>query len=367
MTALGGDLQVMELADVLGWIARRGQSGTLHLKARSTRKRLVLAGGVLDATYSNDPREVLGQFLVRDGAITEQQLFEALLVQEQDRKLLGTILMAQGLITAEQLKQALRACAEQTTYDAFLWPEGRFEFNVVEGGPPHLLPLRLDLPPLIQEGLWRQSEWQRMRKALPSMDVTFRPQDWATAADPGDQRLLELARSGHSLARISLETRRSPFETASHLLALCEQGLLAVDAAVEDEAATDAVGAIEKRLKEGADRLAEGRFEAALAAYEDVLALDALNQQAKKGLVAAAEGRRRQRIGRRVPMDKVPVVAMGSMALTQQAFDPQEGFLLSRINGEWNVRSILKLCPLPEDQALEIVARLLDRRVITLL
>src|SRR5512144_2016786 len=98
MTALGGDLQVMELADVLEWIARRGRSGALHLKARSTRKRLLINEGLLDATSSNDPREVLGQFLVRDGAITEQQLFEALLVQEQDRRLLGNILMAQGLI-----------------------------------------------------------------------------------------------------------------------------------------------------------------------------------------------------------------------------------------------------------------------------
>jgi uncharacterized protein DUF4388 len=367
MTALGGDLHVMELADVLDWMARRGRTGTLHLKARSTRKRLVIGGGLLDATYSNDPREVLGQFLVRDGAVTEQQLFEALLVQEQDKRLLGTILIAEGIITSDQLREALRACAEQTAYDAFLWTEGRFEFNTVEGGPPHLLPLRLEMAPLIQEGLWRQSEWQRMRKALPSLDVTFRPQDWATAADPGDQRLLELARAGHSLARISLETRRSPFETAAHLLALCDQGLLAVDAPVDDEAATDVVAAIERSLKAGAERLAEARFDAALAAYEDVLALDPLNQQAKKGLLAASDGRRRQRIGRKVPLDRVPVVAMASMALTQQAFDPQEGFLLSRINGEWNVRSILKLCPLPEDQALEIVARLLDRRVITLL
>ena len=77
--------------------------------------------------------------------------------------------------------------------------------------------------------------------------------------------------------------------------------------------------------------------------------------------------RRRHHLSRRVPLDRIPVVTVGSVALTQHAFDPQEGFLLSRINGEWSVRSILKLCPLPEERALEIIGRLLDRRVIELL
>jgi hypothetical protein len=368
MGGLAGDLQVMELADILDWIGRRLPTGTLYVTARSTRKRLILNAGLLDATYSNDPRHMLGQFLVRDAAISEQQLFEALLLQESDKRLLGGILMSQGLITGEQLARALRSCAEETVYDLFLWTEGRFEFKVGEGGPAHLMPLQLELPPMIQEGLWRQGEWQRMRKALPSLEVNFRLlAGGRAAADAAERRLLDLAGAGHSLARISLELRRSPFETAAHLLSLCDEGLLAVDKRVEDDAAaTDAVGAIEKSLKAASERMAEGRYDAAMAAYEYVLALDSLNQEAKKGLLAVADGRRRQRIGRRVPLERIPVVSIGSMALTQHSFDPQEGFLLSRINGEWNVRSILKLCPLPEDQALEIFARLLDRRVIEL-
>ena len=40
--------------------------------------------------------------------------------------------------------------------------------------------------------------------------------------------------------------------------------------------------------------------------------------------------------------------------------------MLSRINGSWDVQSILKLCPLPEDDTLSIFARLLDRQVIEL-
>jgi hypothetical protein len=110
----------------------------------------------------------------------------------------------------------------------------------------------------------------------------------------------------------------------------------------------------------------EGRFNAALEAFEAVLALDFLNQEAKKGLIAVGEARKRERIARQVPLDKVPALRMGSVALTREKFDSQEGFVLSRINGQWDVRSILKLCPMPELDALSIFARLIDRKIIEL-
>ncbi len=113
-------------------------------------------------------------------------------------------------------------------------------------------------------------------------------------------------------------------------------------------------------------RLNEGRLDAAFEAYENVLTLDSLNQDARKGLLAVAEARQHERLRLRVPYDKVPVLRMASMALTQQKFDPQEGFVLSRINGEWDVRSLLKLCPMSEEDALSIFVRLLDRGVIEL-
>ena len=92
-------------------------------------------------------------------------------------------------------------------------------------------------------------------------------------------------------------------------------------------------------------RLKEGRFDAALEAYERVLTLDGLNQAAKKGLLAVAEARQNAKTAKRIPLERVPVLRLTAMALSQQHFDPQEGFVLSRINGSWDVRSLLKLCP----------------------
>jgi len=113
-------------------------------------------------------------------------------------------------------------------------------------------------------------------------------------------------------------------------------------------------------------RLNEGRFDSSLEAYERVLALDGVNQDAKKGLLAVVDARRKAKVAAAIPLDKIPVLRLGAMALASENFDPQEGFVLSRVNGQWDVRSILKLCPIPENDALVIFTRLLERKVIEL-
>jgi hypothetical protein len=40
--------------------------------------------------------------------------------------------------------------------------------------------------------------------------------------------------------------------------------------------------------------------------------------------------------------------------------------VVSRVNGQWDVQSILKLCPMREDETLLIFARLIDRKLIRL-
>jgi hypothetical protein len=126
------------------------------------------------------------------------------------------------------------------------------------------------------------------------------------------------------------------------------------------------VGIITTLLAGAQMRLAEGRFDAALEAYEKVLTLDGVNQAAKKGLLAVAESRQKAKAARKIPLDKVPVLRLTAMALSQQRFDPHEGFVISRVNGAWDVRALLKLCPMPEEEALLIFSRLLERQVIEL-
>jgi hypothetical protein len=364
--AFAGDLSTIILSDILSWVTTRRKTGTLVLKRRSTVKKLVFRAGRLESSWSNDPRETLGQALIRERLLDEQQLFIALLEQEKTNQRLGALLVARGLVTHEQLLQMLRWKAEAVVYDLFLWPEGRFDFEdeappAAEGG----INLDMDTALVIREGSHRLEQWQRIREVFPSSSVTFKVTSAAFGVeDPVERQVLGLAASGKTLAAISLETRRSEFEAALVLLGLRDRGAVESAQVQEDGASLDPVGAIALFLRAAEQCVDDKRFDAALEAYERILALDSLNQAAKKGLVALGEARQRAKVLRKVPLDKVPMLKMGSVALSKEKFDSHEGFVLSRVNGQWDVRSILKLCPMSEDDALVIFLRLVERKVI---
>lgn len=365
--SLAGNLRTMALPDILQWIAMGRKTGTLHLERRSIKKRIIFRKGEIYSSWSNDPRESLGQFLMRHRLVSEEELFKALLRQETQGRLVGSILIADGVLTEDQLKQTLQKKAEETIYDLFLWGDGNFEFK--EGDVPADMPVHvaIEVTSVLLEGARRVDEWARIRSVFPSIRTTFTAKAKPDAVtDPGEKQALALAAAGKSLAEVSLELRRSEFDASVLLFDLYNRGLVGVSEPGEETRPLDTVDAIQERLRLAHQRLTEKRYDLAMKAYEEVLALDRLNQNAKKGLIAVAEARERERAVKRIVLDKVPVLKMDLTTLTKQNFDPQEGFVLSRVNGQWDVNSILKLCPMAEDDALMIFSRLLERKVIDL-
>jgi hypothetical protein len=219
----------MALPDILQWIATGQKTGTLHVERRSVQKRIILREGNIFSSWSNDPRESLGQFLIRLRLVTEEQLFRALLAQEEKGRLLGSILVADGVLGEEDLKRALKAKAEETVFDLFLWPSGQFEFREGEFPDDILITFESPVTPVILEGIRRVDEWLRIKAVFPSMDTTVKVKGPPPpGADANEKQLLALAAAGKSLAEISLELRRSEFETASLVFDLFSRGLVAV-------------------------------------------------------------------------------------------------------------------------------------------
>jgi hypothetical protein len=364
--SLTGNLRTMALPDILQWISLGQKTGTLHLENGSVRKRIMFRDGTIATSWSNDPRESLGQFLIRSRLITEEQLFRALLQQESEGRLIGSILVSAGIIDEEDLKRSLKAKAAETIYDLFLWPEGRFEFKEAEFPPDVLIHTQLQVTAVVMEGIRRIDEWERIRKVIPTTQATFKvrgaPHD---VDDETDRQLLGLVALGKSIAEIALETRRSDFETSALLFDLLARDLIGIDGTGAAEAG-DRVGEIRDLLALAYEKLQARQYDDAIKAYEEVLARDRLNQHAKKGLIDVGRSRDRDRAVRSVPLSRVPVLTMDLVSLTRENFDPLEGFVLSRVNGQWDVQSILKLCPMSEEDALLIFARLLDRHVIEL-
>jgi len=365
---LKGNLRTMDLPEILQWISVGRKTGTLHLERASIEKRIVFRDGEIYTSWSNDPRESLAHYLVRHRRLTEEQLFSAMLQHEEQDVPLGEVLIADSLLGEADLRQLLEHKAQDSIYDVFLWPEGRFEFVDGEIQEDVQVFVNLDVTSVVMEGARRIDEWKRIRQVIPSAQATFRKlaAGAGASAAPPLADALRLAAAGKSVAQISLELRLSEFEASAALFDLVRGGALAAEAADDEDRTADPVGAINELLGVAYTRMGERRYDQAVEAYEAVLALDPLNHHAKKGRRAAGEAHAKVRAARAVPLDKVPVLSIDLSELTRLDFDPQEGFVLSRVNGQWDVRSILKLCPIPEEEALQIFARLLERSVIEL-
>jgi hypothetical protein len=60
----------------------------------------------------------------------------------------------------------------------------------------------------------------------------------------------------------------------------------------------------------------------------------------------------------------VPEIAIAMQHLTDRPFSPHEGFVLSRINAQWDVKSIMKISPIKELEVLMIFQKFLKDGVI---
>src|SRR5207245_8908467 len=67
-----------------------------------------------------------------------------------------------------------------------------------------------------------------------------------------------------------------------------------------------------------------------------------------------------------LPPKKIPVLKKPLESLTNQDLSPEEVFLVSRVNGSWDLRSIISISPLREVDALRAFKKLRERGIIDL-
>lgn len=366
--ALSGTLATMGLGDLLQWCGSNLKTGTLRLKRGPVEKQLFFKEGRLFSSVSTSPRETLGQFLIRSGHITEEELFRSLIEQDRTNEPLGQILVAAGLITDEELQDLLRLKTEESIYDSFLWQEGEFSFD--DGELPDRIPIfvPLDLTGVILEGARRTDEWERIRQVFPSRLTTFSVHHARVEKEKSlseeDQKVLDLVDRGKNLAEISLELHAVEFYAASRLLHLHERGLVSVLDAPEEIDLDRQLTALKENLADGVASYNTGEYKKALELFESALTLDPQNKYARLFVLKIQRILEDLDEVSEIPLDGVPRLKVTLLDLSKLELDPHEGFVLSRVNGTWDVDSITKICPMGETEVLIIFKRFLDAGLI---
>ena len=380
-----GNLKTMLPGDLLQWLSLGQKTGTLVVSNKAVEKKIFFRTGRVISSASNDPREYLGQFLMSHGYITEQELMKAMEVQQQSRILLGKILVMIDVINEADLQRLMRLKAEEEIYDIFLWNEGEFQFIDDELPQMEMIPLRVDVTGLIMEGTRRVDEWTRIRTLIaheaivPTVVKDVPPEE---LEDDAERTVLNAIDGKRSLAELVLESRSSSFNVASTVYHLAREGYVnladptqssvptaivaavVVEAApIEQSAEDDEVTSIIARAQQALRARDYEKSQRLLKAAEN---LDPTHQRVRNAIKGAEAAILSDLRNQGLHDSKIPHVLTPLEEITQMNFTPNEGFILSRINGQWDLGSLMKISPIREPDAMLIFYKLWKDGIITL-
>ncbi len=437
---LSGTLSTMSLPDLLQWLGGARRTGTLEIERNKVFKWFLFRDGRVIGCSSDDPPERIGHFLLSRGKINEDQLREALELQEQNGRHLGTILVQRHYLSQHDLTTHLAAKAEETIYSVFDWDDGVFRFEETLDKAEHVMPVSLQVEDILLRGLKRYDEMRMIREVFNDPGILLGRTERIPPAEvlqnrmarriydsiDGERTVGEILLIAHGseyiVTKFLYELQRNGFveilgkrqfaadapgtadadgpagqdsgdtpappEADQRLIAVGAEldapsappGDLAVAArstagatmtatVVTDEDAASAeepAGGLEADLAASRDLMTRGEYEGALTILDGLYrthtedsALQRLMREAEAAFIEKAY--RHYLPARKIPSLTRPVAELASAELS-----PTEFFLLSRIDGTWDVKSIIQIAPLREVEALRTLKRMREQGIIEL-
>jgi hypothetical protein len=174
-----------------------------------------------------------------------------------------------------------------------------------------------------------------------------------------------------SVAEICYNMHASSFHIYAQLYELVNKGIARVvgEAATAPEASADTSNlpeATDELLWVARRELKEDNVELALSVVQQVLQREPKNEDAQALLAQTEERFIKKVYDSALSPHSIPNILVQPDSLTTEQISPQEGFVLSRINGVWDVQSILSICPFREADSLRMMKTLLDKKIIGL-
>lgn len=350
--SISGNLKTMELSELLQWLSQGQKTGTLVIDRGDVEKRICFEEGYITSTSSTDPKEHLGHFLVSYGFIDEVTLAKAMEMQSEANMLLGKILITIEAIAEEQLDRMLTLKAEESLYDVFTWPEGEFQF--ISGTVPDrpMVPMRVDVPGVVLEGMHRVDQWRRIREKIPTRQaVPVIVGSLAGVTDePRAARILAMVNNDRTLEEITLQTHSSEYHVSRIIFEQVEAGNIKIVRAralpsFEPAADLDSPDA-ESLLSTARQSLDAGDLVNALRYGRAARSLEPERHLIRKGVEmleedVAAEVEKAGIGMKCIPKLTIPLDNISSLDLT-----PEEGFIVSRVDGVYDIETIVKISPM---------------------
>jgi hypothetical protein len=372
MKGIQGNLSTIGVSDLLQFLAVGRKTGMLRFDRTKIVKQVYFEKGLIVGANSNDPKEYLGQLLIHYGKLDESQLRAGLQIQREAGGRLGEILVSTGVLSQEDVLHVLRIRTLDIIYDLFLWEEAHFELYDGEKPPDYFIRIEVQPTKVIMDGAYRIDEWKRYHTQIPSDRALLElGAGWTSSLSVSKEvrQILYFVQKRMSVAEICYNMHASPFHIYGQLYDLVNQGIARVAGEAPEsfrapQVILDIPETIPNLLAAARKGLANGDAESAVSTVQNILEKEPKNSEARALLTAAEAMLIKQMYAAPLLPNAVPKLLMSEDGLTLQSLAPQEAFVLSRINDEWDVTSILSICPFREVDSLRMIKTLFDRGII---
>ena len=347
--SFAGNLRTMAFADLVQWLSTSQKTGTLVLEGPRFTKRIYFRVGEVAAIESDNPREMMGYYLVGWRFLSEDQLRQAIQAQQDSRLMLGELVVQSGLMTAEAMEYLIRVKTEESVYDLMMWEEGEFRFLDNELPDRDFLQVTMPTHHLLFEGARQRDERRRAGRLIPSTEHSPVPISGVelTARNDEERDIIAAMDGVRSIEEIALVCRLPEFVVLSFVYGELRRNRLGLTAppggprVIPGQSATPWYGTmLEIRDRVRRDRLFDA-LKLVTAMREKFPDTDEVAEQA-----ATVEEEIEQRLadGPLSPQAALePTADLGE--LMKLECDPAEGFILSRINGVYTVEEVLSQLP----------------------
>jgi hypothetical protein len=172
-TILQGDLSRIQLPDVLSFVSMIRGSGKLVLLHDNLERTIHWKDGEIVFATSNSPEHSLGQFLLRNGKITQEQY------EESKRRVTthtrhGKLLVQMGALSPKDLWWGVKHQVLDILYGLFGWKDGSFTFlDSTDELANERIVLSINTSSVIMEGIRRLDEYARIKEKITSLEMVF--------------------------------------------------------------------------------------------------------------------------------------------------------------------------------------------------
>lgn len=229
--AIRGSLKEASLPDVLQLLALGQKTGCLSIVDRNNIAHVYFEKGRICYASIVNRRDRLGDILVKNSKISQQQLDQAIQRQSRERdKRLGELLIDSGALSQGDLEHYMRMQIQEAVYFLFTWTRGSFNFEADVRPEPRDFLVSINPESLLLEGARRVDEWSLIEKKVPSFDLIFSlDRDRLAIAEdveltPEQQRILPLLDGIRDVTRVVEDSGLVEFDVGKALYGLLTAG-----------------------------------------------------------------------------------------------------------------------------------------------